>query len=135
MAEENMTQDTNSQLGKKITVKLKPLALEKATGGQPAAPVNIPAAPAGASASATVRFDTKAVAASEPEMPSAQDMAKRTIKLSPPPKSGMPKPPAVPGATPTAPTAKKATQVVHGIFLHMNDLTLFLNHHHTYRHN
>ena len=111
MAEENMTQDLNSQLGKKITVKLKPLALEKATGGQPAAPVNIPAAPAGASASATVRFDKAAVAAAEPEMPSAQDMAKRTIKLTPPPRSGMPKPPAM--EAPAAPaTPKKATQVV-----------------------
>ena len=109
MADENMTQDPNQQ-GKKITVKLKPLALEKATGEQAAANVNIPKAPTGASASATVKFDKKAVAASEPEMPTAQDLAKQTIKLTPPPKTGLPKPPAPIPSAAVAP--KKATQVV-----------------------
>ena len=108
MADENMTQDPNVQQSKKITVKLKPLALEKATGEQAAANVKVPAAPAGASASATVKFDRKTVAASEPEMPTAQDLAKQTIKLTPPPRTGLPKPPSpIPTAAP-----KKATQVV-----------------------
>ncbi len=110
MADENMTNDTNvQQNGKKITVKLKPLALEKATGEQAAAPaaINIPVAPAGADAAATVKFNHKAVAASEPEMPSAQDLAKQTIKLAPPPRTGLPKPPA-----PMPSVAPAATQAV-----------------------
>ena len=110
MADENMTHDTNvPQNGKKITVKLKPLALEKATGEQAAAPaaINIPVAPAGADAAATVKFNHKAVAASEPEMPSAQDLAKQTIKLAPPPRTGLPKPPA-----PMPSVAPAATQAV-----------------------
>ena len=117
MADENMTQDPDAQ-GKKITVKLKPLALEKATGEQTAANVNIPTAPAGASASATVKFNHKAVAASEPEMPTAQDLAKQTIKLAPPPRTGLPKPPApLPSASaaPASPVLKKATQIVKAV--------------------
>ena len=117
MADENMTQDPDAQ-GKKITVKLKPLALEKATGEQTAANVNIPTAPAGASASATVKFNHKAVAASEPEMPTAQDLAKQTIKLAPPPRTGLPKPLApLPSASaaPASPVLKKATQIVKAV--------------------
>ena len=111
MNDENMKQATETQ--KKITVKLKPTALQKATvqaSDETIADVQIPAAPQGASPSATVKFNKQTVKASEPELPSAQELAKKTLKLSLPPKTGLPKPPApAPAAVPVAPAPAAAS--------------------------
>lgn len=110
MADENMTQDATPQQ-KKITVKLKPVALEKATGEKDTAPaeIEVPKAPEGADAAATVKFNKQKVVVSEPTLPTAQDLAKQTIKLSLPPKTGLPKPP------PAAPAAAPAEQANPGV--------------------
>ena len=75
MADENTTPEMDVQLSKKITVKLKPLALKKATVGDSPAEESAPAAPEMKKATQVVRTTDCTPA---PEAPAAPEMKKAT---------------------------------------------------------